>query len=176
MKKTLIAAAMIAFAAPALAQTSTAFLTQQAAGEWRANNYLGQPVVNASGEKVGDVNDILFDRTGKVSTVVIGVGGFLGIGEKSVALAYDTLTYTDKDGQRLITLPLTKEALQAAPTFIFTEKTALDRVRERAGEMATKAGEKASELKDQAVKKIDEYRQPEGTAPGTQPATPPKTQ
>lgn len=175
MKKTLIAAAMIAFAAPAFAQTSTAFLTQQSTGEWRANNYLGQPVVNDAGEKIGDVNDLLFDRSGKITSVVIGVGGFLGLGEKAVALAYDTLTYTDKDGQRVITLPLTKEALQAAPAFIYTEKTALDRMRERAGEMATKAGEKANELKDQAVKKIDEYRQ-DSTAPGAQPDTAPKTQ
>jgi len=157
---------MIVLAAPAYAQTSTAFVTQQTADEWRANNYIGQPVVNASGEKIGDVNDIVFDKSGRISTVVIGVGGFLGMGEKHVAMGYETLTYTDRDGQRLIMLPLTKEALTAAPAYVFTEKTALDKVREKAGEMATKAGEKASELKDQAVKKMDEYRKDD--APKTQ--------
>jgi sporulation protein YlmC with PRC-barrel domain len=166
MRTTFFAAAMIVLAAPAYAQPATAFITTQGAEEWRANNYIGQPVVNASGEKIGDVNDLLFDKSGKISTVVIGVGGFLGMGEKQVAMAYDTLTYTDKDGQRVIMVPLTKEALMAAPDYVYTEKTAMDKMREKAGEMATKASEKAGELKDQAVKKMEEYRKEE----------PPKTQ
>jgi sporulation protein YlmC with PRC-barrel domain len=161
MRTTLVAAVMIAMAAPAYAQPATAFITTQGATEWRANNYIGQPVVNASGEKIGDVNDLLFDKGGKISTVIIGVGGFLGMGEKQVGMAYDTLTYTDKDGQRVITVPLTKEALLAAPAFVYTEKTTLDKMREKAGEMATKAGEKAGELTEQAKKKIEEYRAPE---------------
>jgi sporulation protein YlmC with PRC-barrel domain len=164
MRTTLFAAAMLALAAPAFAQTATAFLTTQSVDEWRANNFIGQPVVNATGERVGDVNDLLFDKAGKLSTVVIGVGGFLGMGEKNVALRYETLTTTDKDGQRVIMLPLTKEALMAAPTFGYTEKTTLDVMREKAGEMAQKAGEKAGELTEEAKRKIDEYRnQPKAT-------------
>ena len=161
MRTTFFAAALIVLAAPAYAQPATAFITTQGASEWRANNYIGQPVVNASGEKIGDVNDLLFDRVGKISTVVIGVGGFLGMGEKNVAMGYESLTYTDKDGARVIMIPLTKEALLAAPSFVYTEKTSLDKMREKAGEMATKAGEKAGELTDQAKKKIEEYRAPE---------------
>lgn len=161
MRTTFFAAAMIVLAAPAYAQPATAFITTQGAEEWRANNYIGQPVVNASGEKIGDVNDLLFDKSGKISTVVIGVGGFLGMGEKIVAMGYESLTYTDKDGARVIMIPLTKEALLAAPTFTYTEKTTLDKMREKAGEMATKAGEKAGELTEQAKKKIEEYRAPE---------------
>jgi sporulation protein YlmC with PRC-barrel domain len=152
-------------AAPAYAQTATAFVTTQSGDEWRANNYLGKPVMNASGEKIGDVNDLIFDRSGRIKTVVVGVGGFLGLGEKQVGMGYETLTYTDKDGQRVIMVPFTKEALMAAPTYVYTEKTALDTMREKAGDMAQRASEKAGELKDQAVKKMDEYR-----------AEPPKTQ
>jgi sporulation protein YlmC with PRC-barrel domain len=158
MRSTFIAAAMIVMAAPAYAQSATVFSTTQAVGEWRANNFIGQPVVNASGEKIGDVNDLLFDKSGKLATVVVGVGGFLGMGEKSVGMRYETLTYSDKDGQRVIMLPLTKEALLAAPDFVYTEKTALDKMREKAGEMAQKASDKAGELTDQAKKKIEEYR------------------
>lgn len=155
---------MIAMAAPAYAQPATAFLTTQKPDEWRANNYIGKPVVNASGEKIGDVNDLLFDKSGKLSTVIIGVGGFLGMGEKNVGMGYETLTYTDKDGQRLIMVPLTKEALLAAPAYAYTEKTSLDKMREKAGEMATKAGEKAGELTEEAKKKYEEYRnQPKAT-------------
>jgi sporulation protein YlmC with PRC-barrel domain len=164
MRTTIFAAAMIALAAPAYAQPATAFLTSQGADEWRAANYLGRQVVNASGEKIGDVNDLLFDNTGKLTTVVIGVGGFLGMGEKNVAMRYETLTTSEKDGQRVIMVPLTKEALLAAPQFAYTEKTTIDVMREKAGEYATKAGEKASELTEQAKKKIDEYRAPEPNA------------
>jgi len=166
MRTTLFAAAMIALAAPAYAQPATAFISTQGAEEWRAANYIGKPVVNASGEKIGDINDLLFDRTGKISTVIVGVGGFLGLGEKQVGMGYETLTTTEKDGQRVIMVPLTKEALMTAPDFVYTEKTAMDKMREKAGEMATKASEKAGELKDQAVKKMEEYRKEE----------PPKTQ
>lgn len=162
MRTTIFAAAMIALAAPASAQPATAFLTTQAAEEWRANNYIGRQVVNASGEKIGDVNDLLFDRTGRLTTVVIGIGGFLGMGEKAVGMRYESLTYSEKDGQRVIMVPLSKEALLAAPQFTYSEKTALDVMREKAGEYATKAGEKAEELTEQAKKKIEEYR---GTEP-----------
>jgi sporulation protein YlmC with PRC-barrel domain len=161
MRTTIFAAAMVVLAAPAYAQTATAFVTTQAAGEWRANNYIGKPVVNASNEKIGDVNDLIFDKGGKISTVVVGIGGFLGMGEKNVGMGYETLTYADKDGQRVIMVPLTKEALLAAPDYVYTEKTALDQMREKAGEMAHKASEKAGELKDQAAKKIEEYRKEE---------------
>jgi sporulation protein YlmC with PRC-barrel domain len=164
MRTTLFAAAMIVLAAPAYAQTATAFLTTQSAEEWRANNFIGQAVVNASGERVGDVNDLLFDKSGKLATVVVGVGGFLGMGEKNVGIHYDTITATDKDGLRVLTVPLTKEALLAAPDFVYTEKTTLDKMREKAGEMAHQAGEKAGELTEEAKRKIDEYRnQPKAT-------------
>jgi sporulation protein YlmC with PRC-barrel domain len=160
MKMTLFAAIFVAVATSAFAQTPdvSAFKTEQASDEWRIANYVGQPIVNASGEKIGDINDVLFDRTGKITTVVIGVGGFLGLGEKRVALPFEAITYSEADGKRQIMVPLTKEALQAAPAFKLTEKTTMDKVREVAGDVATKASEKASELKDKAVKKIEEYQ------------------
>lgn len=166
MRTTLFAAAMIAMAAPAYAQPATAFISTQGPEEWRAANYLGKQVVNASNEKIGDINDLVFDKTGKISTVIVGVGGFLGLGEKQVGMRYETLTSSEKDGQKVIMVPLTKEALMAAPDYVYTEKTAMDKMREKAGEMAQKASEKAGELKDQAIKKMEEYRKEE--APKTQ--------
>jgi sporulation protein YlmC with PRC-barrel domain len=166
MRTTLFAAAMIAMAAPAYAQPATAFISTQGPEEWRAANYLGKQVVNASNEKIGDINDLVFDKTGKISTVIVGVGGFLGLGEKQVGMRYETLTPSEKDGQKVIMVPLTKEALMAAPDYVYTEKTAMDKMREKAGEMAQKASEKAGELKDQAIKKMEEYRKEE--APKTQ--------
>jgi sporulation protein YlmC with PRC-barrel domain len=162
MKSTLLAAVFVAFASQAMAQsTDGAFKRSQATNEWRIANYIGQPIVNASGEKIGDVSDVLFDRGGKITTVVIGVGGFLGLGAKQVALPFEAVTYSEQNGQRQIMVPLTKDALQAAPDYTATEKTAFDKVKERAGEVAEQASTKAGELKDQAVKKIEEYRKEE---------------
>ncbi len=164
MKTYLLAAIFIAVAGSVNAQTPdvSAFKAEQAPEEWRIANYVGKPIVNAQGEKIGDVNDVLFDRTGKITTVVIGVGGFLGLGEKKVALPFEAITYSDDGGKRQIMVPLTKEALLNAPDFAVTEKTTFDKVRETASEVATKATEKATEIKDEAAKKIEEYR---GTEP-----------
>jgi sporulation protein YlmC with PRC-barrel domain len=158
MKSALLAAAFVVFASQAMAQsTDGAFKLAQGSNEWRVANYVGKPIVNASGEKIGDVSDMLFDRSGKITTVVVGVGGFLGLGAKQVALPYEAVTYSEQNGERQIMVPLTKEALQAAPDYTLTEKTTFDKVKERAGEVAEKASNKAGELKDQAVKKIEEY-------------------
>jgi len=100
---------------------------------------------------------VLFDKTGRVSTAVIGVGGFLGIGEKSVAVPFSALTFTaDSAGKRVVTVPLSKERLQAAPAFQPTEKTVYMRAKEQAGELSQKALDKAAELRDKAAKKIEE--------------------
>lgn len=166
MRVTLLGAALLAMvaSAAAIAAESSAFKTTQAAEEWRIANYVGKPILNDKGEKIGNIDDVLFDRTGKITTVVIGVGGFLGLGEKKVALPFEAITYSETAGKREIMVPLSKEALQTAPEFKATEKTTMDKVKETAGEVAHKAGEKAGEIKDQAVKKYEEYRA-EGTKP-----------
>ena len=57
-------------------------------GNWRASKLMGLDVYNENNEKLGDVNEIILDKSGKVTAVVIGVGGFLGMGEHDVAV-YD---------------------------------------------------------------------------------------
>ena len=56
-----------------------------------ASKLIGTRVVSANNETIGDVNDVVLDRSGNAQTVVIGVGGFLGIGEKSVAVPFRSL-------------------------------------------------------------------------------------
>jgi hypothetical protein len=81
------------------------------------------------------------------------------MGEKSVAIPFDSLSFTtDAKGKRVVTSPLSKESLQAAPSFQPTEKTVYMRAREQAGELGQKAGEKAGELRDKAAKKIEDMR------------------
>jgi sporulation protein YlmC with PRC-barrel domain len=131
MKATLVSvlsAALLLAPASSFAQApqSDAFVTVQPAGQWLAGQFIGQAVTNQAGEKIGDIDDLLFDKSGRVINVVIGVGGFLGIGEKYVAVPYGSLSITaDPNGKRVVSVPLSKERLQAAPDFKPTEKTAV---------------------------------------------------
>ena len=173
--KTLTLAGAIALAAAApfgqafaqSASTSTAatkFITQQPDNEWLARVFIGQAVLNAASETIGDVNDLVFNRKGQISTVVIGVGGFLSLGEKSVGVPFDALTFNvGKNGDRVIVVALSKEALVTAPEFKATEKTTFDKVKDKASDLGHTAADKAGELKDQATKKIDDMRKGEPT-------------
>ena len=125
---------------------------------------MGQAVQNAAGESVGNVNDLVFNRKGQISTVVIGVGGFLSMGEKSVGVPFDGLTFNvGKTGERIIVVALSKESLVKAPEFKATEKTTFDKVKDKASDLGHKAADKAVEMKDQAAKKIDDMKNGEPT-------------
>jgi sporulation protein YlmC with PRC-barrel domain len=144
---------------PASTKTDTPFLTVQPQGQWLASRFIGQAVTNQAGENIGDINDVLFDKSGRISIAVIGVGGFLGLGEKSVAIPFSSLSFTaDAAGKRVVTIPLSKEGLLAAPTFQPTEKTVYMRAKEGAADMGHKAIDKAGELKDKAAQKIDDMK------------------
>ena len=113
-----LAAALLLGPATGWSQTgqSDGFVTVQPAGKWLVSLFIGQRVTNNAGEHVGDINDLLFDKSGQISTVVIGVGGFLGIGEKDVAVPFGSLLITaDPNGKRVLSLPFSKDRLQAAP-------------------------------------------------------------
>lgn len=60
-------------------------------GEWRASKLIGVNVYNPQNEKVGDVNEVLMDQSGRIMGVVLGVGGFLGLGEHDVLVKMDQL-------------------------------------------------------------------------------------
>ena len=85
-------------------------------GAWRASKLIGVKVMNAAGEVVGDINEIVLDSSGKATAAVIGVGGFLGLGEHEVAVAFDSLKVArDGNGRATVMLNVTKESLKAAP-------------------------------------------------------------
>jgi hypothetical protein len=87
-------------------------------GQISAAKLLDESVLNEANETVGDVNDVLLDRDGKVASVIVGVGGFLGMGEKDVALSFDKLKFAmDNDNNLVVTTNATKESLQAAPAY-----------------------------------------------------------
>lgn len=151
--------AMGAWAQTANPTTATSFVTQQPSNEWLAHVFFGAPVQNQAGEVIGDINDLVFSPTGQISTVVLGIGGVLGIGEKSVAVPYSALSFKlGADGVRVIMVGLTKEQLVAAPAFQATEKTTYDSMKDKAIALSKKASAKVGELKDQAVKKVEDMK------------------
>jgi sporulation protein YlmC with PRC-barrel domain len=95
------------------------FIDKQAAEDRLASNWIGQTIYNQANESVGDVNDLLIDKDGKIAAVIIGVGGFLGIGEKNVAISFDSIqSSTDENGNLKFMVSVTKEELDAAPEFM----------------------------------------------------------
>jgi sporulation protein YlmC with PRC-barrel domain len=163
-----LALAAAPLTAPALAQApgssgaTMPFVAQQPADEWLARVFIGEAVHNAAGETIGDINDLVFNRQGQISTVVVGVGGFLSIGEKGVGVPYSKLTFNvGKSGERVIVVALSKQDLTQAPAFKATEKTTFDKVKDKAADLAHKTGDKAVELKDQAAQKIDDMKKSE---------------
>jgi sporulation protein YlmC with PRC-barrel domain len=65
-------------------------------GDWRASKLVGLSVYNNNNENIGSINDILTDKSGSIKAVVIGVGGFLGLGEHLVAMPFDQIKFVDE--------------------------------------------------------------------------------
>ena len=65
-------------------------------GSWRASKLMGLNVYNEANEKLGDINELLVDKSGKINAVVIGIGGFLGMGEHDIAVSMDKLKFVEE--------------------------------------------------------------------------------
>jgi putative membrane protein len=98
---------------------ATEMIGTLADGSVPLSDYYKQSVYDNHDNKIGDVNDILLGKAGKIEAVIIGVGGFLGIGEKSVAVPFSSLKVTEKNGSRYLVIETTKEALESAPGYVF---------------------------------------------------------
>ena len=85
----------------ALAQSTTTKSDTPAATSvskdgWRASKLSGVDVYNDQNEKIGDISDVILDKSGKASAVIIGVGGFLGLGEHLVSVPYDKVKWVNE--------------------------------------------------------------------------------
>ena len=86
-------------------------------GAWRASQLIGQTVMTALNQSVGTVKDIVIEPDGKVAAVLVGSGGFLGIGERSVPIALRHLVITAGDGGQItVQTSLSREAIDQAAT------------------------------------------------------------
>ena|SRR5579863_3019775 len=76
-----------------------------------------QNVYDPNNNKVGEIMDVLVSPDGKVDALIVGVGGFLGVGEKDVAVDFNAVKKTTKDNEIRLTMNTTKDALKSAPGF-----------------------------------------------------------
>lgn len=106
--------------APAdVAKSDATYLTEQASDQIAASTYMGQTVYNAGDESIGEINDLIIKKDGAVEAAVIGVGGFLGLGEKNVAVPFDRIAIAEQPNTDALKLTTTETAdtLKAAPEF-----------------------------------------------------------
>lgn len=106
---------------PTASTTASAdkFVTKQSADQFLTSKFKGTDVIGADEKKIGDVSDILFDKDKKILAYIVGVGGFLGIGAKDVALdpaAFQTVPGSSATDFKL-RLSLTADQLKEAPAF-----------------------------------------------------------
>jgi sporulation protein YlmC with PRC-barrel domain len=123
----------------AFAQTSNSTQNASAKGEWQSSKLFHMDVYNAQNEKIGDIKELMLDKSGKINDVVIGVGGFLGMGEHDVAVKFDQLKWsnnaattgsgqpalqsknTDRNYPDHAMLNATKDQLKAMPNFQYSK-------------------------------------------------------
>jgi hypothetical protein len=99
------------------------------ADEMRASKLIGASVRNDANESIGSINDLILSKDGGVAAVVVGVGGFLGIGEREVALDFKSLKFerdtsaTARADAVVVRVNATKDALKAAPAWAWDERS-----------------------------------------------------
>jgi hypothetical protein len=107
-------------AATTAVDNQTTYYTRQQ-GEFRASDLIGATVRNAANESIGEIDELVLSPDGRIMAAVIGVGGFLGIGERDVALDFKSLrierdnSAMTQSGSFIVRVNATKESLKNAP-------------------------------------------------------------
>jgi sporulation protein YlmC with PRC-barrel domain len=116
---------LVALSSGALLLSTAAFAQPMAAGlmtsvpssSLTVTDWYKQDVYDPSNAKIGEIMDVLVGKDGQVQAAIVGVGGFLGAGEKDVAVSFNSIKKTMKDDKVYLTLDTTKDALKKAPGF-----------------------------------------------------------
>jgi sporulation protein YlmC with PRC-barrel domain len=88
-------------------------------GQADAKKLIGRNIKNANNDTVGEIKSVFLDKDGKVQTVIVGVGGFLGMGEREVALAWSDLQVSNNGEQVMVNM--TKDQLKGLPEYKYTD-------------------------------------------------------
>lgn len=90
-------------------------ISTQSQGQIRAQELMEATIITPEQEEVGSINDLILDQDGRLAGVVVGVGGYLGMGEKNVALSWDQVDYNRQE--QTATVKVSKKELDEAPAF-----------------------------------------------------------
>lgn len=123
MKKFAIPVAALLLAGTTGLMAATEFVTNVPAGSLTVTDWYKQSVYDPSNTKIGEIMDVLVSPDGRVNTLIVGVGGFLGAGEKDVAVSFNAIQKTVKDNKTYLTMSTTKDALKAAPGFKYDRQS-----------------------------------------------------
>jgi sporulation protein YlmC with PRC-barrel domain len=91
------------------------FMPQMQPGQWRASDLEGLDIYNQNNEKIGDVSELIVDSSGKIQAMVVGVGGFLGIGERDVAIPFEQIRLVNEPRATATTAPMGTTGTTGAP-------------------------------------------------------------
>jgi sporulation protein YlmC with PRC-barrel domain len=83
------------------------------------SNWYDQNVYDPQENKIGEIKDMLLDEEGRIQAVIVSVGGFLGMGEKDIAVPFDAVAAAQRDNKWWLTMNATKDNLRTAPGFRF---------------------------------------------------------
>jgi sporulation protein YlmC with PRC-barrel domain len=119
-----IAALLLMLAPPVLAESATSSSETMKPGQVRASKLIGKSVWSPDGRDIGDVADLILDKEGRIERVVVSVGGFLGVGDKQVAVPIGEVRW---GAEERLTLDMTRDQLAAHPRFLYDETDAAAR-------------------------------------------------
>jgi sporulation protein YlmC with PRC-barrel domain len=120
MKYAYALAAVAAIATPAFAAETMSSIPTDS---WTITNYYKQDVYDKSQHSVGKIDDVLIDKAGKITALIVGVGGFLGAGEKDVALPFTAVNAEKKNDKWYLTVDETKDSLKNAAGYKYNSST-----------------------------------------------------
>jgi sporulation protein YlmC with PRC-barrel domain len=125
-KPTIVAAALTALSIPAYAAADFPSATMSSSLPHEAmtvTDWYKQNVYDPNDHKIGEIMDVLVDKSGKIAALIVGVGGFLGAGEKDVAVPFEAVHPTMKDKKWWLVMNTTKDSLKSAPGFKYDSNT-----------------------------------------------------
>jgi hypothetical protein len=119
----LSAAGVLIASTAALAQQPSGLMTSIPANSQTVTDWYKQNVYDPQQQKIGEITDLLVNQSGQIEAAMVGVGGFLGAGEKDVAVSFNAIKPTKKNDKTYLTLNTTKDALKDAPGFKYDRQS-----------------------------------------------------
>ena len=115
-----ITAIAVAVSTVALAQSSARMNHAIPADAVTVTNWYKQSVYDPKDSKIGEIADVLVDKSGRINTLIVAVGGFLGAGEKDVSVPFDAVHVTNKNNNKwYLVMNATKDQLKSAAGFTY---------------------------------------------------------